>query len=137
MQRGENAFSPTFGMRFFEYFEAYRGSPWLDQMFKLDVIRNASIPFRDNPTGQRRTPLQCVTRVRSVEVLADTPANNRLPVRMDLEVQGLGSWKQEVAVYIPTVEQMAERAQMLASTPWLATLKETQINAHPSEFDHR
>ena len=27
MQHGESPFNPTFGMRFFEYFEAYRGSP--------------------------------------------------------------------------------------------------------------
>jgi hypothetical protein len=39
MQRGESPFYPTFGMRFFEYFEAYRGTLWLDQLFKLDVVR--------------------------------------------------------------------------------------------------
>jgi hypothetical protein len=120
MQRGESLYSPTSGMRFFEYFEVYRGSPWLDLLLKLDVVRQASIPSRDNLSRQTHTPLRCVTRVRSVKVLADTPTNNRLPVHIDLEVQGLGPWTRELSIYMPTAEQMAERAKMLADTPWLA-----------------
>jgi hypothetical protein len=120
MQRGESPFSPAFGMRFFEYFEAYRGSPWLDLLFKLDVVRQASIPFKDRRMDQQYTPLQCVTRVRNVKLLADTPAQNRLPVRLDFEVQGVGPWQRELSIYMPTAEQMAERAKMLASMPWLS-----------------
>jgi hypothetical protein len=55
-------------------------------------------------TGETRTPLQCVTRVRNVEILADAPTKNRLPVRLDLDVHGIGAWTQEVAVYVPTPE---------------------------------
>ena len=120
MQRGESPFSPTFGMRFFEYFEAYRGSPWLDLLFKLDVVRQASIPFKDRGLDRQYTPLQCVTRVRDVALLADTPAKNRLPFRVDFEVQGIGPWQREISIYMPTAEQVAERAQMLASMPWLS-----------------
>lgn len=120
MQRGESPFSPTFGMRFFEYFEAYRGTPWLDLLFKLDVVRQASIPFKDRPTGRIHTPLQCVTRVRNVDLLADMPTKNRLPVRVDFDVQGVGPWTRELSIYVPTAEQMAEGAKMLAGMPWLA-----------------
>ena len=120
MQRGESPFRPNFGMRFFQYFEAYRGLPWLDLLFKLDVVRQAAIPYQDNVTRQTRTPLQCVTRVRNVEILADTPTKNRLPVRLDLDVKGIGVWTAEMAVYVPTAEQMAERAKRLADMPWLA-----------------
>jgi hypothetical protein len=49
----------------------YRGSPWLDLLLKLDVVCQASIPSRDNLSSQTHTPLRCVTRVRSVKVLAD------------------------------------------------------------------
>ena len=66
------------------------------------------------------TPLQCVTRVRNVELLADMPTKNRLPVRVDLDVQGVGQWTRELSIYVPTAEQMAERAKMQAATPWLA-----------------
>jgi hypothetical protein len=120
MQRGESPFSPTFGMRFFEYFEAYRGTPWLDLLFKLDVVRQASIPFKEGPTGRMHTPLQCVTRVRNVDLLADMPTKNRLPVRVDFDVQGVGPWTRKLSIYVPTAEQMAERAKMLAGMPWLA-----------------
>jgi hypothetical protein len=70
MQGGESPFWPTFGIRFFEYFETYRGSPWLD--LKLDVVRQAAIPW-DDVTRQTRTPLRCVTRVCNVEILAGAP----------------------------------------------------------------
>jgi hypothetical protein len=119
MNQGESAFSPTFGMRLFEYFEVFRGSPWLDFLLKLDVIRQASIPFRDSLLGQQYTPLQCVTRVRDVELLADSPTDNRLPVRIALDVQGVGEWLQEMSIFMPTAEQMAARAKPLADTPWL------------------
>jgi hypothetical protein len=120
MQRGESPFFPTFGMRFVEYFEVYRGSPWLDLLFKLDVVRQASIPFNDSLTGRRHTPLQCVTRVRNVDLLADMPTKNRLPVRVDFDVQGVGPWTRELSICVPTAEQMAERSKMLAGMPWLA-----------------
>jgi hypothetical protein len=120
MQRGESPFWPTFGMRFFEYFEAYRGTPWLGLLFKLDVIRQASIPFKERPTDRMNTPLRCVTRVRNVDLLADMPTKNRLPVRVDFDVQGVGPWTRELSVYVPTAEQMAERTKMRAAMPWLA-----------------
>jgi hypothetical protein len=107
-------------MRFFEYFEAYRGTPWPDLLFKLDVVRQASIPYKDEISGRGHTPLRCVTRVRNVELLADIPTNNRLPVRVEFDVQGVGSWTRELLIYVPTAEQMTERAKMLAGMPWLA-----------------
>jgi hypothetical protein len=119
MQRGESPLFPTFGMRFFEYFESFRGSPWLALLLKLEVVRQASIPFKDRFTGRMHTPLQCVTRVCNVDLLADMPTKNRLPVRVDFEVQGVGPWRRELSIYVPTAEQMAERAKMLAGMPWL------------------
>lgn len=120
MQRGESPFYPTFGMRFFEYFEAYRGSPWLDLLFKLDVIRQVSIPFEDHLTGQQQTALPSVTRVHNVELLGDVPVENRLTVRVDFEVDGLGRWQRELSIYMPTAEQMAESAKRRATMPWLS-----------------
>jgi len=120
MQRGESPFFPDAGMRFFEYFETYRSSPWLDLLFKLDVIRQAAIPFTNPQKQLQHTSLQSVTRVNNVELLADTPLNNRLPVRLDLEVQGIGPWQGEVSIYMPTAEEMAKRAKMVASMPWLS-----------------
>ncbi|VVD79534.1 hypothetical protein PEP31012_01020 [Pandoraea eparura] len=110
MQRGESPFHRGFGMRFFEYFQSYSGSPWLDLLFKLDVIRQASIPYEDTVTGRHYTPLQCVTRVHTVELLSDQPSANRLPVRLRLDVNGLGTWERELRIYMPTAEQMAEIA---------------------------
>lgn len=121
MQRGENVYAPYFGMRFFEYFDAYKGSPLIDRLFQLDVIRQASIPHNDVILGEQYTPLRCVTRVNSVELLADEPSNHRLPIRVDLQVQGLGRWQGELLIYMPTAEQVAERAKLLEEmSPLLA-----------------
>ena len=117
MQRGENVFAPTAGIRFFEYFEAYKGSPWLALLMKLDVIRQATIPYRESIMNREDTPLRCVTRVHSFELLSETPTENRLPVRVDFDVQGLGRWQRDLSVYLPTKKQMDERARLLAARP--------------------
>ena len=124
-QRGESVFWPTFGMRFFEYFEAFRGSPWLNLLLKLDVVRQASIPRRDSSTGALHTPLRCVRRVSSFDLLATEPLNHKLPVRVEFEVQGLGAWQNEFSIYMPTAAQMAERGTMIAESPSLSVERAT------------
>jgi hypothetical protein len=70
--------------------------------------------------GRYAAPLRCVKRVRRFELLSDTPAEGRLPVRIDLDVEGLGPWQHDLAIYMPTREQMDERARILAERPSLA-----------------
>jgi hypothetical protein len=110
MQRGESVFNSTFGIRFFEYFEAYKESPWLTLLLTLDVVRQAAIPYSDGILNRQYTPLGCVNRVRSFELLSEIPKGNRLPVRVSLEVQGVGRWQRDLSVYMPTREQMDKRA---------------------------
>jgi hypothetical protein len=73
MLRGESPFHPDFGARLAQYFDAFRASPWLGHFLKLDVIRQAAIPYTDEVMQRQYTPLQCVDRVWGVEVLADSP----------------------------------------------------------------
>jgi hypothetical protein len=113
MQRGESPLHPTFGIHFFEYFEAYRGSPWLGLLLKLDVVRQAAIPYTVAPNAPY-TPLQCVTRVNSIELLSEKPKNNRLPVRVNFNVQGVGPWQRDLSIYMPTKEQMDEQVALRA-----------------------
>lgn len=114
MQRGENVFNPDAGTRFYEYFENFKGSPWLGWLMTLDVIRQASIPYTNKFIPRPSTPLQCVSRVRSFELLSETPVESRVSVRVDFELQGLGPWQQELSIYMPTKTQMDERARRLA-----------------------
>lgn len=116
MQQGENVFAPTAGARFFEYYEAFKDTPWLALLMKLDVVRQAAIPFDDKGMSTKHAPLRCVNRVRGIQLMAETPTNNRLPVRVDFEVQGVGHWQHELSVYIPTREQMTARAKLIAET---------------------
>ena len=112
MQLGESAFHPTAGIRFFEYFEAFRESQWLALLLTLDVVRQAAIPFTDKIMKWQYTPLQCVTRVRSFELLSETPKDNRLPVRVDFDVHGVGRWQRDLSIYIPTKVQMDTRLKL-------------------------
>ncbi len=114
MQRGENVFATTAGIRFFEYFGVFKGSPWLALLMKLDVIRQAAIPYRNSIMNREDTPLRCITRVHGFELLSEIPKENRLPVRVDFEVQGLGRWQRDLSIDMPTKEQLEKRAQLLA-----------------------
>jgi hypothetical protein len=100
-QKGESPFHRDFGTRFAEYYRVLSGSKWFEHFLKLEVIRQAAIPYLD-PLGNRQyTPLQCVERVFGIEILADAPANNWLPIRVDLDVKGIGRWQRELSVCVP------------------------------------
>ena len=99
MQRGESPFHQDFGSRFSEYYALFNGSPWLDELLKLEVIRLAAIPYNDPLLGHSYTPLQSVERVLAVTILGP-PEQERLPVRLDLQVAGEGAWSRELAIFV-------------------------------------
>ena len=100
-QKGESPIHREFGSRFAEFYSEFLATPWLDRLLKLEVIRMAAIPYHDEILGRQYTPFQCINRVLDMEVLADTPHDNWLPVQVDLDVEGLGRWQCETMVYIP------------------------------------
>jgi hypothetical protein len=120
MQRGENVFAPCAGVRFFEYFEDFKGSPWLSRLMMLDVVRETSIPAPSIKRGERQTPLPSITRVRSFDLLSEIPNASRLPVRAVFDLQGFGLWEGQLSVYMPTREEMEERQRILAQRPMLS-----------------
>jgi hypothetical protein len=101
LQKGEMLFRCDFGARFDEYYGLLRGSPWLERFLKLDAIRQAAIPYMDEVMNRQYTPLLCVERVYGIEILAEAPTNKWLPVRVDLDVKGIGRWQHELSVCIP------------------------------------
>jgi hypothetical protein len=94
-QRGESPFHRDFGTRFAEYYNLLSGSLWFERFLKLEVIRQAAIPYRQH------TPLLCVERVYGIELLAKAPTKNWLPIRVDLDVKGVGRWKHDLSVCVP------------------------------------
>jgi hypothetical protein len=98
MQRGESPVHRDFGVRFDEFFEAFRDTQWLDRLMKLEVIRQASIPYHDVVLDRRYTPLQCVERVRKIEVVSSVVTNRRIRIRCELDVAGVGRWTREIAI---------------------------------------
>lgn len=100
-ERGEMLFHPTFGTRIREYFSLFRDSPSLPRLIKLETIKQACIPIRDKIQNSEYTPLQCVSRVRKVEILSGAPENDWLPFRLNLEVTGVGPWECDIPIYVP------------------------------------
>lgn len=100
-QRGESPFHRDFGTRFADYYRLLSDSPWLCRYLKLEVIRLASIPYSKPGFDGEYTPLQCIERVYGVEILADVPTSNWLPIRVDLDVKGLGRWRHELSICVP------------------------------------
>lgn len=113
VQRGENVFAPAAGVRFFEYREAFKDTPWLAALMKLDVVRQTAIPVQNDAKNLANTPIRSVLLVHNLEILSEVPNDNRLPIRLDLEIQGVGRWQRDLSVYIPTREQMAARTEMI------------------------
>jgi hypothetical protein len=101
-QKGESMFHRDFGTRFAEYYRLLSGSPWFEHFLKLEVIRQAAIPYIDTASNRQYTPLRCVERVFGIEVLANTPTRNWLPIRVDLDVKGVGRWQHELSVCVPS-----------------------------------
>jgi hypothetical protein len=65
------------------------------------LVGVGAIPYHDTIQNRDYTPLQCIERVRGVEVLDEAPKDKRLPIRLDLEVQGIGRWEAELPLYLP------------------------------------
>jgi hypothetical protein len=99
-QKGESPFHLEFGTRFAEYYSEFRASLWLARLLKLEVIRQASIPYCDPVINRQITPLRCVERVYGIEALATEPSNQWLPIRVDFEVKGVGRWRKDVSACI-------------------------------------
>jgi len=101
VQRGEMWFSPGFGTRIADYYEAFRSSPWLERLLKLEVIRQAAIPYWDEMQKRAYTPLLCVEHVLGLEVLTEAPVQGRLPIKVDLDIKGVGCWAREIDIFMP------------------------------------
>ena len=92
-QKGESPSHQDFGTRFAEYYRLLSSSLWFEHFLKLEVRRQ--FPTATRFSHRQYTPLQCVARVLGVEVLATAPTNDWLPVRVDLNVKGVGSGRIE------------------------------------------
>jgi hypothetical protein len=115
--RGESHWDLDAGAEFSDYLIGFRDSPWLPRLFMLETIRLASVArkavlFKDRKPS---TPLQCVDRVRELEILDRVPKDRRVRVRLALDLHGAGPWSGEVAVLVLDEEPLRERRAAMAS----------------------
>ena len=108
MQRGESPFHPDFGVCLAQYSHDFRVSPLLGQLLKLELIRQAAVPYHDRIQNQQYTPLRCLERVRGIEILAEAPENGWLPVRVDFDIKGVGRWQHELSICMPSAAKLKE-----------------------------
>ncbi len=98
LRRKELIFHPEFGTRLADYYREFRTSPWLARLLKLEVVRQAAIPYYDASLKVRYTPLQCVDRVSEVTVLSEELEEERPLIRVCLDFRGVGLWQCDVAI---------------------------------------
>jgi hypothetical protein len=113
MSRGESWMNPAYGARFAECVARYENSPWLADLFKLEVIRLACIP---NENG--KTTLLCVERVHHVALRIQVTGTrmNWHPCALKLGVAGFGLWESETEICVPPYAAIQERIKLFADT---------------------
>jgi hypothetical protein len=94
------------GASFADYFQAFKDSPWLEQIFKLEVIRHCSIPHQGRFSKEASTRLKCVDRVLRVEVLNRVPTDDRIETQVEFDVRGTGRWTKKVSILVPPMERV-------------------------------
>jgi hypothetical protein len=115
-QKGEWFWDSNVGSRMAEYFTLFADSIWLDRLAKIEVIRMAAVPYRDNDADEESTPLQCVERVLAFKAIGTPSLGQWFEVELQLEVNGLGRWDRRLEIYLsegksppelPNVQDMA------------------------------
>jgi hypothetical protein len=129
LHRGESPFHPEYGVRIAEYYSAFRGTPWFEHLLKLEVIRQAAIPYHDPIQNREYTPLRCVERVWGIELLAEAPNDHRLPIRLDLDVAGVGRQQYEISIYIPDESKL-----VLLPTRGAGQVSAQNVTATPAQM---
>ena len=93
-------YNPVFGSRLKEYLDDFKDTPWLERLFKLEVIRLACVPYSDSLSSAQYTPFQSVRRVRSIKLIGEQ-SGNWLLFQFELDVEGVGLWQRELSIFIP------------------------------------
>ena len=118
LAKGDNIFHPKSGTMISRFYKDFAGSPWLDRLLKMEVIRLAAIPVADRLLKSMHTPLRCVNRVREVIIVPGADQDRqRIPFCLRLDVNGVGSWSKIIPVFIYTDEQL-EAAANRTIPPW-------------------
>jgi len=98
--QGEFLMQCHLGSRVAEFYHCYGGQELFGQLVKLEAARLASIPFTDSVARSQVTMLRCVDKVIDVQLLAERPAENRLPAHVALDVLGMGRWEADISLFI-------------------------------------
>ncbi|MBB4039878.1 hypothetical protein GGR34_001525 [Microvirga flocculans] len=86
----------------------YKDSPWFKRLAMMEMIRLSSIPSIKKCAHGPSTPFACVNRVNRVEVPTFELEGQRLNLRVEFDIEGLGPWSGELSVFISTPEQLAK-----------------------------
>lgn len=106
--KGESPFHLQAGSRLQEYYWKFDKDTRRENFLKLEIIRQAAIPYSGPGKEAEHTPLWCVERVQSVKILADDPVEGRVVLALELDIKGLGRVEQKVSIIMPPAETVAE-----------------------------
>jgi hypothetical protein len=91
-QKGESPIYRDFGGRFAEYYSLLSGSPWFERYLKLEVIRQAAIPYIDTINKRQFTPFLCVEGREELRTVLDflREGDVLMVTRIDQLAPGIG-----------------------------------------------
>ena len=108
MARGTWFLEPQGGSDLSDLYWRYEGSPWFQRLAMMEMIRLASLPYFGARHRAHATPLACVNRINSVEVPSFELEGQKLRIWVEFDLEGIGPWSGELAVFISTPEQLAQ-----------------------------
>lgn len=108
--QGDNVFHPQSGSLVSDFFQDFAGSPWLERLVALEIIRLSAIPQSSSLSKELHTPLRAVQRVRGVTIPSHDLAQQRLSIRVHLDLEGQPDWRRDLRVFIYTPEQLTKTA---------------------------
>lgn len=84
----------------------YLGSPWFAGLVTMEMIRLSSIPSKPLHGSDATTPMACVNRINRVEIPSFELTDHRLPISVDIELEGIGNWNGTLLVFISSSDEM-------------------------------
>lgn len=107
MAHGTSFADLTIGSDLSDLYWRYKDSPWFARLAMMEMIRLSSIARADRGQGNSRTPFGVVNQVNRVDVRNFDLMEQKLEIEVEFDLNGIGSWRHTLMVFISTLEQLA------------------------------
>ena len=108
----------------------YLGSPWFAGLVTMEMIRLSSIPSKPLHGSDATTPMACVNRINRVEIPSFELTDHRLPISVDIELEGIGNWNGTLLVFISSSDELLGKRTGITGCVTAASYAATTRRSH-------